>query len=478
MKRNVFLALVVCLVVVVCFSSCHQSASNGEVNVMVTPDKKLDGARRFERDGWVYVHIEGAPDKIGYQHGSLLSKEIEDLLRVMKPFLERQSKRDWNFYRESAEKMLWPKMDKEYQDEIDGIVAGATAKGVKLDRYDVVAMNAFIELAQYYAPWMEKQKGLQASTKAPGNCSAFVATGSWTKDGRVVMGHNAWTDYVIGSRWNIIFDIKPEKGHRMLMDGLPGVIASMDDFGVNENGIMITETTITGFAGFDPKGKPEFERARKAMQYSGSIDDYMRIMLEGNNGGYANDWLIGDNKTGEIALFELGLKEHSVRRTKDGYFVGSNFPVDEKLMKAETNFDPNNKASSPNARRARWEQLMAEYKGRIDVEAAKKFETESFDAFAKKQGANDRTLCGAVESSPRGVPEWDWPAFFPGGTVQAKVMDARMAEKMQILGSYGHACAPDFIAEDFLKQRKEYEWMRGLLRDMKTGDWAMFEITR
>jgi len=263
-----------------------------------------------------------------------------------------------------------------------------------------------------------------------------------------------------------------------LMDGLPGVISSMDDFGVNESGIMITETTITGFTGFDPKGKPEFERARKAMQYSGSIDDYARIMLEGNNGGYANDWLIGDNKTGEIAIFELGLKEHSLRRTKDGYFVGSNFPVDEKLMKAETNFDPNNKASSPNARRARWEQLMAEYKGRIDAEAAKKFETDGFDAFAKKQGANDRSLCGAVESSPRGVPEWDWPAYFPGGTVQAKVMDARMAEKMQLWGSYGHACAPDFIAEDFLKQRKEYEWMRGLLRDMKTGDWAQFEITR
>jgi len=44
-------------------------------------------------------------------------------------------------------------------------------------------------------------------------------------------------------------------------------------------------------------------------------------------------------------------------------------------------------------------------------------------------------------------------------------------------GSYGHGCAPDFIAEDFLKQRKEYEWARGSLRDMKTGDWALFEIT-
>jgi hypothetical protein len=62
-----------------------------------------------------------------------------------------------------------------------------------------------------------------------------------------------------------------------------------------------------------------------------------------------------------------------------------------------------------------------------------------------------------VESSPCGVPEWNWSAYFPGGAVQAKVMDARMDEKMQMWGSYGHACASDFIAEDFLKRRKEYE---------------------
>ena len=111
MKRNSYFALAVCLLVAACFSGCHQSASSGEARRGYA-GKKLDGAKRFERDGWVYVHLEGAPDKIGYQHGALLSKEIEDLLRVMGPFLQRQSKRDWNFYRESAEKMLWPKMDR------------------------------------------------------------------------------------------------------------------------------------------------------------------------------------------------------------------------------------------------------------------------------------------------------------------------------------------------------------------------------
>jgi hypothetical protein len=437
-------------------------------------DARLAGSYRFERNGWIFVHLEGPPATLGFQHGYLLADEAGDLLRVFRAFTGHQTKRDWAFYRQAGEQMLWPRLDAEYQQEIDGIVAGLNAKGVAADRWDVVALNAIEELPEYYVPWLEKKEGKPPTQKAPGNCSAFVAVGSWTTDRRIVMGHNAWTNYVVGSRWQIVFDLKPEKGHRVLMDGLPGVIVSDDDFGINSNGIMITETTITGFEGFDPNGVPEFMRARKAMQYSSSIDDVVRIMLDGNNGAYANDWLIGDNKTGEIARFELGLKEHSVERTRDGYFVGANFPVGEKLIRAETTFDPKKKDSSPNARRARWEQLMAEYKGRIDVEAGKQFEADKYDVIEKKDGPNERTLCGVVDTSPRGIPEWNWGPFYPGGTVQAKVTDGTMAEAMQMWASMGHLCAPGFEADAYLAARPEYGWLRGLLRDMPTGPWTTF----
>ena len=336
-----------------------------------------------------------------------------------------------------------------------------------------MALNALEELPYYYVPWLDRKEGKTPTTHAPGNCSAFVATGSYTKDGRIVMGHNAWTNYVVGTRWNIIFDITPEKGHRILMDGLPGIIASDDDFGINSAGIMVTETTITQFEGWDPEGKPEFARARKALQYGESIDDFVRIMLDGNNGGYANDWLIGDNKTGEIARFELGLKNHSVSRTKDGCFFGANFPIDPKLIREETKFDPAKKDSSPNARKLRWEQLMAEHKGKIDVELGKAFETDDFDVIDGKHGANDRTLCGRVEITSRGVPEWDWGPYFPGGTVQSKVVDAKLAETMEFWGQIGHH-GSDFLAEEFLKLHPEYDWMRPLLKDMKYEPWARF----
>src|SRR5207244_13373189 len=144
-----------------------------------------------------------------------------------------ETSRDCTFYRRASTEILGSQLDAEFQSELDGVVKGANARGVKADRWAIVALNALEELPYYYVPWLDKEQGRLPTTHAPGNCSAMVATGSYTKDRRIVMGHNAWTNYVIGERWNIIFDIKPRNGYRILMDGLPGVITSDDDFGIN-----------------------------------------------------------------------------------------------------------------------------------------------------------------------------------------------------------------------------------------------------
>jgi hypothetical protein len=440
-------------------------------------DARLKGAYRFERDQWIYVHLQGSPATIGYQHGYLLADEINGALDAMKTRTLHDTKRDWPFYRKTAQEMLWPHTDAEYQQEMQGIADGVKAKGVKADVWDIVALNSMEEVPDYYVPWLDakEKKASAPSLHSPGNCSAFVATGSYTKDGKIVIAHNNWTGVYQGARWRIIFDIVPQRGYRILMDGYPGVITSDDDFGVNAAGLAVTETTITQFNGYDPKGKPEFVRSRKAMQYANSIDDYVKIMLDGNNGGYANDWLMADNKTGEIAQFELGLKHHKVWRTKDGYFSGSNWARDPELIKDETTFDPNNKASSPNARKIRWEQLIEKNKGKIDVAMAQKFLADHFDTYQKKEEADERTLCGHVETSSRGIPEWDWNPFYPGGAVQGKAADSSMVKAMSFVARRGHPCGTDFIAKDFLEKHPEYSWEKDIMPDMKAGPWSTFK---
>jgi hypothetical protein len=446
-----------------------------------TKDPRLAGSYSFDRGGWKYVHLEGTPEQIGYQHGFLLAAEIADTLAVLKLENTHSTKRDWQFFRDASKNMLWPHIDDEYQRELTGIAEGVKAKGVQVDVWDIVAMNASIELPQYYVPWLDKKRGGQSNAEntpplaAPGNCSAFIATGSYTKSGKIVIAHNNWTSYAEGSRWVIVFDIAPAKGHRILMDGLPGVITSQDDFGVNDAGIMITETTITQFIGWDVNGKPEFMRSRKALQYGGSIEEYVALMKEGNNGGYANDWLIGDRKTGEIAYLELGLKNTPLWRTKDGYFMSSNFPRDPKLIKEETEgFNPGNLASSMNSRHRRGDALIAHNKGSIDTTFAESFLSDHVDSYTDKVDAAERSLCGHVDNSPRGVPEWEQTPYNPFGAVQGKVIDSDMAAKMSFIAHAGHPCGEDFLAGPFLAAHPEYEWQESILKDMKSGPWTVF----
>jgi hypothetical protein len=432
---------------------------------------------RFQRGGWTYVHLEGSPSQIGYQHGRLLAAEIEDMVSVLKLETAHATQRNWEFYREAGKKQLWPHIDAEYQEELAGIAKGVQAAGITLDVWDIVALNGGIELPQYYVPWLNKREHAEnAPAILPeGRCSAFIATGSYTKDGKIVIAHNNWSSYAEGARWTVIFDIQPAHGHRIVMDGLPGVIASQDDFGVNDAGLLSTETTITQFEGWNPEGKPEFMRARKALQYGGSIDEYVAIMKDGNNGGYANDWLIGDRKTGEVAYLELGLKNTPLWRSKDGYFVSSNFARDASLIKEETGgFDPNNLSSSPNARRVTWEKKIGEAKGRIDAAMAEQFMADHDDSYTGKTGADERSLCGHVDVAKEGIPVWGWAPYFPGGAVTGKVSDSDLAEHMTLIAHAGHPCGEDFRAAPFLAAHPEYGYLQPILKDMPSGPWTKF----
>ncbi|MDE3213467.1 MAG: peptidase C45, partial [Bacteroidota bacterium] len=420
---------------------CHSGSQSPTTSSTARKDSAiLSKASRKDVNGWIYLHLEGTPFEIGYQHGYLAAPEIDTSIQATAFLLQHKTHLDWSFYRRAAQSFLWNKLDREYKDEINGIVKGLQDRNIHYDSLDITAFNAQEELAYYYVPSLENaQKAHSADNKAPGNCSAFIATGSYTKDGKIVMGHNNWSDYLIGQHWNEIADIVPEHGHRILMDCIPGFIHSGDDFLETDAGILITETTITQFDLFDSTGLPEFMRARKAAQYANSIDDVVKIMVTGNNGGYANDWLIGDTKTNEVAKLELGLRDYRVWRSKDTAIIGSNFPSDPKLIREETTFNVHNPSSSPNARKLRMEKLVCvNMKGKLDVATAEAVEADHYDALDHKDANNRCVICGHIDEDPQGCKEWDEPPFYPMGAVQGKVTTSDLASKMEFWAHMGH----------------------------------------
>src|SRR5436190_3110057 len=72
----------------------------GSSGIAQSKQDPLAKAFRTERNGWVYIHLEGSPEEIGYQHGYLLAREIDESLRVFKKYAPHTTNRDWQFYRD------------------------------------------------------------------------------------------------------------------------------------------------------------------------------------------------------------------------------------------------------------------------------------------------------------------------------------------------------------------------------------------
>src|SRR5262249_46622794 len=97
-----------------------------------SPDT-LRGSLKRAQDNWIYVHVEGAPERIGFQHGFLLADEIAGVIEDMRVSAPHESGEPWQFYRETAQRIFWPRVPNELRAEIKGMVTGLRARGKSFD---------------------------------------------------------------------------------------------------------------------------------------------------------------------------------------------------------------------------------------------------------------------------------------------------------------------------------------------------------
>jgi hypothetical protein len=403
----------------------------------------------------------------GFQYGYLLGREIKESLRITRAVWEYKSGMDWQWLVAKAGAWCMPKMDDENLEELRGIVEGCGAAGDSTTLEEMIAYNGYVELSGYWWPEQKKTLDIHGPKERKDACSSFIATGHMTRDGTPVLGHNTMCSYVEADCY-VILDIQPDKGHRILMQTSPGWIHSGSDFFVTDAGLIGSETTIGAFDGFDETGVPEFLRMRRATQDASDIDQWCDIMKKGNNGGYANAWLLGDIRTNEIARLELGLKYVGFEKTNDGFFVGSNLAENQKILRLETDEHETDIRQSGVARRVRWKELMREHAGKITTDLAKLFESDHFDTYLLRGALDWRGLCahGDYDSTDTDLP------FEPAGTVDAKVVNAKLAREMSFLARWGSGCGRAFDAAGFLKRHPQFDWMHGLLRSRPSHRWT------
>ena len=216
---------------------------------------------------------------------------------------------------------------------------------------------------------------------------------------------------------------------------------------------------------------PEFVRAREAGQYAHDIDQWVEILNTGNNGGYANSWLVGDANSGEIARYEQGLLYQDLARKTDGYFWGDNAPADPRIRNLECHATGFSDVRMPNgARRVRWQQLLSEHDGRIDTEGARRMLGDTFDPYLGYVHPSSRTICAHSDADPC---QFGGPApFSPFGSVDGKIVTSADVESMSLWARFGRADGAEFIAEDFLRMHPQWNWQRGCLKDRPHRPWT------
>jgi hypothetical protein len=463
--HRLILNLTLCLL---CFANARASAALSD-----SQRACVQKAERHEKDGWIYLHIEGGPQERGFQYGYLLAKEISQSLRVRQSVWQYTSGMDWSWLIEKSKAMYTPKVDPESLAELGGMSDGLAAAGAVHSVDELIAYNGWFELAWYWWPAEKKKINSNSPNPSKQSCSSFIATGRMTADGGIVLGHNSMVGYPEAD-FNLVLDLVPEHGHRILMQTVPGWIHSGTDFFVTSAGLVGSETTIGGFDGFDEKGLPEFVRMRRATQDASGIDEWCNVMKKGNNGGYANAWLLGDVNSGEIARLELGLKHIGFEKKQDGFFTGSNIAENLKVLRFETDVNETDIRLSSIGRRVRWKKLMSEYEGKIDLEAAKRFESDHYDSQLGKENPGGRSLCGHFELDPQAWGAWPGAPFSPAGTFDGKVVDSKMAKQMSFAARWGSACGMAFDAAKFLGEHPQFDWMHDILKSRPVQSWTVF----
>jgi hypothetical protein len=443
---------------------------------------KIKNGISYEKNGWKYISVRGKPKERGYAYGYLCAKDFKEVQEMLNFNMLESYGNTWEYFIKEISndfKDFTKEKFPELFDEMTGIAEGCNAGGCSTSLEEIIAWNFYCSIPS----WYPIKSGVRAGKEggAADKCSAFIAVGDYTEDGKIVVAHNSFVDYIDGQYSNIVLDLNPSEGCRFIMQTSPCWIWSGTDFFVTANGIIGTETTIGGFNQYEMK-TPVGYRIRMAMQYGKTLDDYIKYLLDGNSGDYANSWLFGDTNTNEILRIELGLKYHNVERTKNGMFIGFNGAYDPRIRNLECeNSGFYDIRRHQGARLVRLNELMDEHKGKINIEIAKKIIADHYDVYLQKENNPcSRTVCSHYDLDAREyMSQADRPKpFSPRGAVDGIVCDTSLAKKMSFEGIWGSSCGMAFDKTEFCNKHIQWAIFCPYLKDRPSEEWTLFTISK
>jgi hypothetical protein len=514
-----------------------------EFNSQERTERAQNGGNCGFKNGWYVLDLKGTNAQIGYDHGVMLAEEISDYIKETRQYVWVCMGIDYQYARDDVKRLTDGKLSDELVVEMNAIAVGVNnILQTSYDLWDIVLLNwmegwsgSAFDAQRAYQYYSNIVKNGAACLTPPvrahrDHCSAFVATGRYTTDGKPVMYHNSFNVFETSGYANVIAAITPEDGHPFTMQTQVGYVHSLADFyvvhvGERDHGnhhhhhdhhhshdhhhhhdydhhhyhhhdhhhdydrVAITETTIGGFNRYNEDGIPEFDRIRRAVQHFTSINDegdtnsFVNIMRTGESGDYANTWLLADYRDNSIWEFEEGLEFYNVTHKKADdekpYFFGANYPKYPPIKHLECSNDGGDDIRRhQGARRVRLPQLLEQYgkNSGISLETGETIIADHYDVYNEtKTNGNSRTVCSHYDLDKREYmsdPSRPKP-YQPRGAIDGMGVDANLAAGLQLNARWGSSCGTAWSAGEFLREHPQFDYLRPFLHDRPSQQWTV-----
>ncbi|MFC2171143.1 C45 family autoproteolytic acyltransferase/hydrolase [Acidobacteriota bacterium] len=284
-----------------------------------------------KRKGVYIVHLKGSYEEMGWQHGKLAAEVCGDVvvsyfLDVVASLVKHtlpslagivNSLLKWLFYTLNKKRIGRPLMD-----QIRGM---ADALGLS---YSANAKGVFVPDILHFLIG----KTFPAYIPVPPSCSGFMARGTATEGGKLIVGRNF--DFFGQGVWdenNALIFLEPEEGQKFCWIGALGVPASGQ--GMNESGLIVSMyTKFNRDVRFT--GIPLFTLLGNILQKCESVDDTLKLIAEQPR-LCGLSLLVVDSKARDAAVAGFSANNMEIVRPEKDVLVRTNHYTSEKMKKFE-----------------------------------------------------------------------------------------------------------------------------------------------
>jgi isopenicillin-N N-acyltransferase-like protein len=288
------------------------------------------------------IHVKGTHYEVGYQIGTHMKDQLNELIRQSKEYVEKNMDVSWEDIR--AQSQIFLEFSKKHMPEyVEEIRGAADAAGIDLvDLFSDMCEEIFSK---------DYIKG----------CSDLIASGDVTADGSVLAAHNNDTSPEL-EKYAVVVHYEVEGEPEILAVGYGGLGIS---FGYNSAGISLTGNELSMN---DMKmGVPRMLIVRKILAAKTIGEAIDAAIFQPRASNY--NQVIAD-ANGEIYSIESSATDYEAIYAKEGYLVHTNHYVAPRMWKYELDRQD---ITTSMFRYNRANRLMKNNKGRISADLLKSF---------------------------------------------------------------------------------------------------------